>query len=146
MFQPPKLDANDLIYETRQRFLEIKIRFATQYLLKVAVFDQNLADRLLVKHLDLSPREVLMYNDMRMHKDFDRPYKAEVLDCLRYEGLSYARIRELLGVAPNTIAQRKKVIPQYFPVSTMWTPDHEKNLKRNLLTFADVFVSAPFVR
>lgn len=131
---------SQLPINTRQRFVEIRISFIYKKLILFYGNDRLKATRHILTALEPTPNEIDEMEAAIVHPRFRNPQREELYAYLKYEPkMTYNMIRRIAGGSPNRIAQYRFIVPQLFPVSTVWKPHHENLLQLRIERYLDIY-------
>lgn len=125
-----KNNYSDLAENTQYRFAEIELKHAVNLLVtlykprytpRMSAIN-TLYDCLTPEHLK-TPEYEQHFLEAFSSQYFNNPSKFETLHYLMAKNHSYTKIRNLTGVAFNTISKVKYDDPIYYPVFRHWTPE-----------------------
>lgn len=138
---------HDLALSTKYRFAEIEINQAVKILTQF--FRQEHSPRqkandIIYNALAQNPNRDDEYYDVfqktLLSTYFNNPPKSELVHYLIMKGHSYNKIRNLTGVAFNTIANMRYGLPSYQPIFTYWNEEALNNwnaVKHTLNLFSE---------
>jgi hypothetical protein len=122
-------DYNKLDINTKYRFAEVEIAHALKCLDRL-FSDHSGSFPLAVRRIYevITPREMTAvepWEDWKratMSIYFRKPQKKEIITYMLLRGVSYKKLRDLTGVAYNTISKHRYGLPHYHPIFNHWNP------------------------
>lgn len=119
--KPTELNPNHLTQETRYRFFELELVWASKALLPFT--DETTAQNMIINSIIKFPyqnKELLLktFNSY----DFKNIQHHELVHYLRYKNLGVHKIRKIARISPNTLLAGGKYdeIPNLVPIFTHW--------------------------
>jgi hypothetical protein len=121
---------DQLPQETKYRFAEIELSYARKALNTLYQFESNPhyhADLLLYNILvpsEMQNKDIEeLFDRLLMSNIFRNPLKQEKINYFRYKDASYQKIRDITGVAFNTISKMRFGNPTHYPVFPKWNKE-----------------------